>query len=93
MPGGDKTGPWGSWVNCMPREGFGRGFGQGRGFSPGRGRGLGRGIAAGRGRGLGRGRGFAGFNYSVYDDSDELQRLKAENEAMREEIEGLKRSD
>ena len=49
MPGGDGTGPWGTWVNCTPVDEYGnplpRPFGRRRFWR--RGRGWGRGFGRG----------------------------------------------
>lgn len=84
MPGGDRTGPFGSG----PRGGVCVGAGLSRFFGFGGGRGLGRGAGRGFGRGIGYGRGYAGA-YPVNQVS-ETEMLENRARVLEQELAALK---
>jgi hypothetical protein len=88
MPGFDRTGPLGQGSMT------GRGMGPcGSGYARGVGRGAGRGFGRGMGRGFGRAAGFApawGSSYGYQPTRDqEIADLRAEKEAITEELKQL----
>ena len=107
MPYGDHTGPEGlgartgrgfGYCNGAGMPGYanpiGRGFGRGRGFGFGCGRGFGRGrgFVLGRGYGRGFGRWYMPYNPPVeFSKEDEIAALKAEKEALENELKALQK--
>ena len=94
MPGFDGTGPMGA--GSMTGRGLGNCNPAGSRMRPGTGRGMGlgfrRGFGSGMGRGFGRGMNFnPNYNMPAYqmNSSDELNMLKAEAEALKQDMESI----
>lgn len=89
MPGGDGTGPDGTYRNCRPADGY---------AAPGFGRGRGRGRGRGFGRGLGRrfwnrsAQGLAqGTQYAPVTKDEEIAEIKEQLREIKEAEKDLER--
>ena len=86
MPGGDGTGPFGTFRNCVPAGSGNAGAGFGRGAMQGARRGAGFGAGYGRG-GMGR-RFMRRFNYDFAEPAESGQ---SEIEALKKELSDVKK--